>query len=73
MSPVCGTTAAVIRAEASAPQDLSLRKSNLEIIEKALEKHGGNRKLAAREVGISERTLYRWIEKYNLDKKPEQN
>lgn len=62
-----------IRAEASAPQDLSLRKSNLEMIEKALEKHGGNRKLAAREVGISERTLYRWIEKYNLDKKPEQN
>ena len=50
-------------------QDLSLRKSNLEIIEKALEKHGGNRKLAAQEVGISERTLYRWIEKYHLDKK----
>ncbi len=52
-------------------QDLSLKKSNLEIIEKALEKHGGNRKLAAQEVGISERTLYRWIEKYHLDKKPE--
>ena len=51
------------------PADLSLRKSNLEIIEKALEKHGGNRKLAAQEVGISERTLYRWIEKYHLDKK----
>ena len=56
--------------EQSKPVDLSLRKSNLEIIEKALEKHGGNRKLAAQEVGISERTLYRWIEKYHLDKKP---
>ena len=48
-------------------QDLSLKKSNLEIITKALEKHHGNRKLAAQEVGISERTLYRWIEKYHLD------
>lgn len=56
--------------EQAKPLDLSLRKSNLEIIEKALEKHGGNRKLAAQEVGISERTLYRWIEKYHLDKKP---
>lgn len=60
-----------ISAEEHKPQDLSLKKSNLEIIVKALEKHGGNRKLAAREVGISERTLYRWIEKYHLDSKPE--
>ncbi|MBQ0144446.1 MAG: sigma-54-dependent Fis family transcriptional regulator [Bacteroidales bacterium] len=51
--------------------DLSIRRSNLDIIVKALEKHGGNRKLAAEEVGISERTLYRWIEKYNLDGKSE--
>ena len=34
---------------------------------KALEKHGGNRKLAAEEVGISERTLYRWLEKYKIE------
>lgn len=60
-----------ISAESDKPQDLSLKKSNLEIIVKALEKHGGNRKLAAQEVGISERTLYRWIEKYHLDSKPE--
>ncbi len=60
-----------IRTEKAKPQDLSLRKSNLEMIAKALERHGGNRKLAAREVGISERTLYRWIEKYHLDSKPE--
>ncbi len=50
-------------------QDLSIKKSNQEMIEKALEKHGGNRKLAAGELGISERTLYRWIEKYHLDSK----
>ena len=60
-----------INVEDAKPQDLSLRKSNLGMIEKALEKHGGNRKLAAAEVGISERTLYRWIEKYHLDSKPE--
>ena len=60
-----------ISAEDPKTQDLSLKKSNLEMIVKALEKHGGNRKLAAAEVGISERTLYRWIEKYNLDSKPD--
>lgn len=58
-----------IRTDDPRPQELSLKKSNLEMIEKALEKHGGNRKLAAQEVGISERTLYRWIEKYHLDEK----
>ena len=48
-------------------EDLSLKNSKVEIIRKALEKHGGNRKLAAKEVGISERTLYRWIDRYHLD------
>lgn len=73
-TPVTGGTIGKvvdISANERKPQDLSLKKSNLEIIVKALEKHGGNRKLAAREVGISERTLYRWIEKYHLDSKPE--
>ena len=56
-----------INVEAPQAQDLSLNKSKVEIIVKALEKHHGNRKLAAEEVGISERTLYRWIEKYHLD------
>lgn len=62
-----------LQAEETKPQDLSLRKSNLGMIVKALEKHGGNRKLAAQEVGISERTLYRWIEKYHLDSKTEKD
>ncbi len=38
---------------------LSIKDKNLELIQKALERHGGNRKLAAGELGISERTLYR--------------
>jgi DNA-binding NtrC family response regulator len=38
---------------------LSLRKSEEELIRQALEKHGGNRKKAAEELGMSERTLYR--------------
>ena len=56
-----------INYEEPAHQDLSLKKSRVDIIVKALEKHNGNRKLAAEEMGISERTLYRWIEKYHLD------
>ena len=56
-----------INVEEHPHQDLSLSRSKVDIIVKALEKHHGNRKLAAEEVGISERTLYRWIEKYHLD------
>jgi len=38
---------------------LSLKKATGDMIERALEKHGGNVKLAAEELGISERTVYR--------------
>ena len=41
------------------PEDMSIQASNMELIEKVLRKHGGNRKAAAAELGISERTLYR--------------
>ena len=41
------------------PENLSLEASNLDLISKVLKKHGGNRKEAAEELGISERTLYR--------------
>ena len=47
--------------EESAPEDLSIRTANQDLIEKVLRKHGGNRKAAAAELGISERTLYRKI------------
>ena len=38
---------------------LSIRRSEEELIRQALEKYGGNRKKAADELGMSERTLYR--------------
>ena len=43
------------------PEDLSIKSANMDLIEKVLRKHGGNRKAAAAELGISERTLYRKI------------
>ena len=41
------------------PPTLSVKEQEAELIRKALIKHGGNRKLAAEELGMSERTLYR--------------
>jgi transcriptional regulator with PAS, ATPase and Fis domain len=48
-------------------ESLSLENKELEMIVKALEKHGGKRKMAARELGISERTLYRKIKQHELE------
>lgn len=48
-------------------ETLSLQEKEKELIKKALEKHHGKRKDAARELGISERTLYRKIKEYNID------
>lgn len=48
--------------------NLSLEDAEKEMISLALEKHSGKRKLAANELGISERTLYRKIKEYNLEK-----
>ena len=45
---------------------LSLHKKELELIKKSLERHKGKRKLAAAELGISERTLYRKIKQFDL-------
>ena len=42
-------------------EDLSIKAASLDLIEKVLRKHDGNRKAAAAELGISERTLYRKI------------
>ena len=47
-------------------ENLSLQENECEIIQKSLIKNNGKRKLAARELGISERTLYRKIKQYNL-------
>ncbi len=48
-------------------ENLSLVDKEIELIKKALEKSGGKRKHAAKELGISERTLYRKIKQYNLE------
>ncbi len=47
-------------------EPLSLEDKQLELIKKALERNGGKRKAAAKELGISERTLYRKIKQYDL-------
>lgn len=47
-------------------ETLSLQEKELELIEKSLERHSGKRKAAAKELGISERTLYRKIKQYDL-------
>ncbi len=45
---------------------LSISDVEKEMITKALERHNGKRKLAADDLGISERTLYRKIKEYSL-------
>ncbi|MBS9774615.1 MAG: sigma-54-dependent Fis family transcriptional regulator [Tenacibaculum sp.] len=47
-------------------ENLSLQEKEIEMIKKSLEKNSGKRKLAAKELGISERTLYRKIKQYGL-------
>jgi len=46
---------------------LSIQDVNAELIRKALERNNGKRKLAAQDLGISERTLYRKIKELKLD------
>jgi len=48
-------------------ESLSLIDKESDLIKKALKKHRGKRKLAAQELGISERTLYRKIKELNLN------
>ena len=52
--------------ELDSQETLSLHDKELELIKKSLEKHEGKRKLAAKELGISERTLYRKIKQFDL-------
>lgn len=48
-------------------ESLSLAGKEVEMIKKALGKYNGKRKLAASELGISERTLYRKIKEYGIE------
>lgn len=59
-------TSPVTRHDEIIDENLSLEEREKETIKKAIEKHRGRRKHAARELGISERTLYRKIKEYDL-------
>lgn len=50
------------------PENLNLNDLSKTMLEKALERNHGNRKKAATELGISDRTLYRRLKQYGLDK-----
>lgn len=61
-------TSHITDVEEYVEESFSLPDHEREMIVKALAKHGNNRRLAARELGISERTLYRRISDYGLEK-----
>ncbi len=64
-----------VAEEINEPESLNLNDLGRQMVEKALEKNGGNRKKAAQELGISDRTLYRRIKLYGLgsDKEEEED
>ena len=49
-------------------ENLNLNDLGKQMLEKALERNHGNRKKAAQELGISDRTLYRRLKQYGLEK-----
>lgn len=53
--------------EAVIEESFSIEEKEKELISKALEKNHGKRKLAAIDLGISERTLYRKLKEYNIE------
>lgn len=56
----------ITREDSYEEESLSLRVKEIELIKKALERYKGKRKNAAKELGISERTLYRKIKEYDI-------
>ena len=48
-------------------ENFTLANQEKNLIKKSLEKHKGKRKLAAEELGISERTLYRKIKQFDIN------
>ena len=49
------------------PETLNIENVNRQLLIKALERNGGNRKKAAEQLGISDRTLYRRLKQYDLE------
>ena len=68
-SPSNGLVEFADAEEISEPDILNLSDVGRQMVEKALERNNGNRKKAAQELGISDRTLYRRIKQYGLDSK----
>ena len=56
-----------VAEEIKEPETLNLSDIGRQMLEKALERNGGNRKKAAAELGISDRTLYRKIKQYGIE------
>ena len=56
-----------IAEEIHEPDNLNLSNLGRKMVEKALERNAGNRRKAAQELGISDRTLYRRIKQYGLE------
>ena len=59
-------TEEIVHEQHHLPENLSLEQHEIEMIKRALEKHNNKRKDAAKELGISERTLYRKINEFNI-------
>ena len=57
-----------VAEEVTEPQSLNLNDIGRHLVETALNRNNGNRKKAAQELGISDRTLYRRIKQYGLEK-----
>ena len=73
LQPVAPTMEDAIAEEYVEPEkeleSLNLNTLSRQMLEKALERNGGNRKKAAMELGISDRTLYRRLKQYGLENK----
>jgi len=48
-------------------ENLSIQQKEIDLIKRALEKFHGKKRKAAKELGISERTLYRKLKEYNIN------
>lgn len=67
MPPQTPSVQDAVAEEIKEPETLNLSDIGRQMVEKALERNGGNRKKAAAELGISDRTLYRKIKQYGLE------